>query len=210
MIYHYGRKEFMISYVTGQVQSIQGQVITLLMGPIGFDIWSSKSSSLAIGDQVSLYVYMYYNQEQGYSLYGFDTMQERAVFGLLLDCSGIGPKIGLAVIQDLGVDLFVESILKHDEKAISRVSGIGAKKAAFIALQLKQKVEDMVKKGTLVLTADSLKEWQTVAQALESLNYSRNEISATMQHIKTLHIDTPSFDVLMRHALSYLAKHTQS
>lgn len=196
----------MISYLAGTIQAVGEQRIDIRSGALGFDVQVPSSANFAVGQSVELHIYLHWNQENGFSLFGFSQAIEKTVFLLLISCTGIGPKVGLAVLQDLGAQGFISAIYEGQERVLSKVSGIGPKKAAFIALQLKNKVADLIKSGALTLEDASFKEWQTVMQALESLNYSRQEISNALQHIKSQELKALSFDVLMRQALSFLAK----
>jgi Holliday junction DNA helicase RuvA len=196
----------MISYLAGIVQSVGDQKIDVRAGAFGFELQVPSSTIFIVGQAVELYVYLHWNQENGFSLFGFTENMDKTVFMLLISCTGIGPKVGLAVLQDLGSQSFIAAMYEGDEKILSKVNGIGPKKAAFIALQLKSKVADLIKSGALALEDTTFKEWQTVMQALESLNYSRQEIANALQFVKSQNTNVPTFDIMMRQALSFLAK----
>ena len=66
---------------------------------------------------------------------------------LVIGCSGIGPKIALAVLAHLGAQGFVEVVSCGDERALSKVNGIGPKKAEQIIVQLKHKVSKLISSG---------------------------------------------------------------
>ena len=129
------------------------------------------------------------------------------MFLLIISCTGIGPKIGLAVIAQLGYQPFIRAVQQEDILALSKVSGIGAKKAEQIIVQLKHKVARLIKTGIELDDAGDIQSWHTIGEVLESLNYSRTEISLAMKHLKQEYPNTQlPFDQLMRHALSFLSK----
>lgn len=197
----------MIHSISGKIIARTSQQITLQAGCFGFDLYVPDEKSFSMGEEISLATYMYWSAENGPSLFGFARPIEKQAFLLIISCSGIGPKIGLALLADLGAERFFQAIQMHDDKALSKVSGIGAKKAEQIIFQLKGKIDKLVASGIDLGDESSAKDWHTVAQALESLNYSRPEITRVMAQLK-LEGATAStnFDQLMRKALSFLSK----
>ncbi len=136
----------------------------------------------------------------------FTTELERSVFLLIIGCSGIGPKLALALLAQLGAESFLHAIQTSNEKALSSVTGIGSKKAEQIITLLRHKVAKLAKiSGTV--TGSTITQWDDVTQALISLNYTRNEIATTMRYLGETYGDVSlPFDQLIRHALSFLAK----
>ena len=196
----------MVEYVSGSVKSLDKGLLILAVGPFGMSLQVPVSIGLKVGQEATVHVQLHWNQENGPSLYGFSTQLEKKVFMLIISCSGMGPKVALAVLSDLGVESFFEAIQTGDDKALSTVNGIGPKKAEQIAVQLKHKVAKLINSGVEINGAKAIK-WHEVTQVLESLNYTRGEVSAAMQYLSSEHGDkkTP-FDGLIRHALSFLAK----
>jgi Holliday junction DNA helicase RuvA len=82
-------------------------------------------------------------REDGWSLFGFDSLRERTVFQRLLGAGGFGPKLALALLSTLGPDRTVRSIRQKDIAALSTVSGIGRKKAERLILELRDRFEDL-------------------------------------------------------------------
>jgi len=197
----------MIGMLTGKIASVHKQSILVVAGPIGFEVAIPNVGTAQVGQEISLHTYLQWSSEQGPSLYGFATHAEKAVFLTVIGCSGIGPKIGLAVLADLGVNGFLEAIHTGNDKMLSKVSGIGPKKAEQMIVQLKHKVGQLEEVGVVAEANSAGAQMSTVSLALESLNYSRTEISRAMHHIKSSVGSTqPTFDVLMRQALSFLSK----
>lgn len=197
----------MIAHLTGTITHKQEQLITLALGPIGLAIQVPSSDSFALQSHVTLYTHIHWNQEQGPSLFGFASELDRQLFLLIISCQGIGPRIALAVLADLGSARFLEAVHMGEDRTLSKVSGIGPKKAEHIIVQLKHKVAQLISSGALPTTdSESLMDWTLVTQALESLNYSRNEINRAMTHLKKNNAAHSSFDQLMRQALSFLAQ----
>lgn len=197
----------MINSLSGTVADISDSILTLNVAGVGFALQIPQSCAFAIGQQVHILTHMHWNQENGPSLFGFNTALEKSVFVMITGCSGLGPKLAMAVLGQLGAAEFLQAVQAANEDALSNVSGIGAKKAEQIIVQLKHKVAKMVESGVNVGGNQALEQRHNISQVLKSLNYSRQEISAAMNYLNDQYPDSSiAFDQLMRHALAYLAK----
>jgi Holliday junction DNA helicase RuvA len=196
----------MIHALAGITQSRRKQAIVYAVGPIYFEINVADESLFDIDKPCSLFTYLHWNPEQGPQLYGFKKEVERELFLLITSCSGIGPRIGLAILADLGVSPFIHAIRNGDDRMLSKVNGIGVKKAEQIIVQLKHKVHDFVASDIDVNEQSSV-DWHTISDALKALNYSRNEISQAIAFVRDKnHPNALSFDQVLRQALSFLSK----
>ena len=66
-------------------------------------------------------------REDAHLLYGFATEDERRLFRDLLRVTGIGPKIGLALLSGMDADTFLRCVEAQDVAALTRIPGIGRK-----------------------------------------------------------------------------------
>lgn len=197
----------MIDRLDGIVDSMTENSVVLRIGSVYLALQVPRAHQTTVGNAVILYTQLIWNQETGPHLFGFLSLLERTVFMLVTECSGIGPKLALAMLDQLGPEAIVTALYEGTEKVLSSVSGIGAKKAEFMIVQLKGKAAKLIKAGQISNTG-SVSYLHEVDSALQSLNYSRGEIQRAMEHIKQApRAETdaqPSFDVLLRRALSYL------
>jgi Holliday junction DNA helicase RuvA len=118
----------MIHMITGVVKAQYDQAIMVDIGTLGFLVQVPQNAGLEVGSTVSLHTYLHWNQEQGPSIFGFNTDIEREVFLLIISCTGIGPKIGLAVLAQLGYQAFIRAVQQEDILALSRSAGLGPKR----------------------------------------------------------------------------------
>lgn len=196
----------MIQFINARIEAVSEQKVTVLIGAFGVIFFVPDSSLFKIGTEQKLYIYMHWNQEQGPSFYAFLNESDKNIFMLIIGCSGIGPKMGLAILADLGTQMFIQAISSQDIKALSKVSGIGAKKAEQLIVQLKHKLATFDLHISIQDQASFI-EWQTLSQTLESLNYSRQEIVQAVNYLRTKEgHESFVFDQLMRYALSFLSK----
>lgn len=197
----------MIHHISG-ISIPQGpHAIMLKTGPIAFELHVPESSVFPVESVITVFVYLHWSAENGPSWFGFSREIEKRVFLMVIGCSGIGPKIGLAVLADLGAERFLQAIQTQDHTILSKVSGIGAKKAEHIIFHLKGKVDKLLEDGLLAEVGSDIERWHTVSQALESLHYSRTEITRALAHLRSENSNgTAPFDLLMRRALGFLSK----
>ncbi len=196
----------MINTITGIVTAAQDQLITLQVGPIVLSLMVPDVAQFQVQQSSIVYVYLHWNSEQGPSLYGFSSELDKTIFLVITSCSGIGPKIGLAVLGSIGAQSFLEAVHTGNDRALSKVSGIGTKKAEQMIVQLKHKVGQLLSSGVVVDASKTLTDWHTLSQALEALSYSRHEISQAVQFLREQNRPDQTFDQLLRQALSFLAK----
>ncbi|MBI2775607.1 Holliday junction branch migration protein RuvA [Candidatus Dependentiae bacterium] len=196
----------MINFLRGMVRSIEENVVTLEVQGVGFELMSPSAASLSINQEAEMHCYMHWSAENGPSFFGFTSLQERQVFLLILKCQGIGPKIAITILEQMSPGPFLQAILNGSLDALTALHGIGTKKAEQLIMQLRSPAEKLLSSGKI--SADHISgglQWKELADALQSLNYSRQEIS---QVLAALRQQAPgdSFDQLLRKSLSLLSK----
>lgn len=199
----------MFSYLEGKIISVDAGAVTIQTGGMGFTVQTASPENFQKDTVAKLLVHMHWNQENGPSLFGFANELEKKVFLLVISCSGMGPKIGLALLSQLTPGNFLAAVQEGNDKALSAVSGIGQKKAEQMVVQLRSKVAKLLDEGLIVADsgAIALEQWKNVSQVLKSLSYSRPEIDAALAHLRKEHGGSKaSFDQLIRSGLSFLAK----
>jgi Holliday junction DNA helicase RuvA len=121
----------------------------------------------APGQPVELYTTLVV-REDGQSLYGFATLEERRVFQRLLQASGIGPRLALAMLSMHASDRLVRSIRERDIAALVAVPGVGKKTAERLVLELADKTADLVAEEAAPMSPAS----DVATKALVHLGYS--------------------------------------
>jgi Holliday junction DNA helicase RuvA len=195
----------MLNHVKGIITERTDQLLVIECGGIGFAVQVPNAALWPITLEHMVYLYLHWNAEQGPSLFGFQSVQERQVFLLIISCSGIGPRIALALLAQLSPSSFVQAIAAQDLKLLSSVPGIGPKKAEHIAVQLRHKVTALLTQGAFA-QQDYASHWKDVSGVLESLHYSKSEVSRVLQHLTETGKTNLPLDELLRHALSFLSK----
>lgn len=161
---------------------------------------------------VKLYSYMSV-REDGVELFGFSTTEELSAFKMLISVSGVGPKVAISVLSLLTPQQFALAVCADDKKAISKANGVGAKTAARIVLELKDKlmkssigVSDGIGESNIggnaggAPKADRAK-LSEAQDALTVLGYNRSQINSVLSTIDT---STLSLEDIIKAALKKL------
>lgn len=133
----------MIAFLDGIVAGKTPGSAYINVGGVGFEVGMSSSglSQLpAVGERVTVYTYMQV-REDGMSLFGFLSTEEKALFEKLITVSGVGPKVALAALSSYSPDQLASLIAAQDVAAVQRIPGIGKKTASRIILELKGTLE---------------------------------------------------------------------
>ena len=182
----------MIYCLTGKIVKKSMNAVVLSCGGVGYYAQCPASVAGAlpgVGKEATIYTVMSVT-ENDVSLYGFATEQQQACFGMLTAVSGVGPKVGLAILSVMEPDRVALAISAGDHKAFKAASGVGPKLAQRIVLELKDKVakgfvdgislEDVA--GASADTQASQGSSQAIA-ALVSLGYSQSEAALAVSKI---------------------------
>lgn len=168
----------MIGYLKGKILSLSAETALIeTAAGIGFEVLLSGSaqSSLSGKKEGEVYTYMKVS-EDGVSLFGFSTTEEKEMFLKLISVSGVGPKMGIAVLSGMSAGDVAAAIATGDVKRLSAVKGMGKKTAERIILELREKVSLIgmpASAGTPVIEISSGDEDAVVA--LMTLGFTRAE-----------------------------------
>lgn len=171
------------------------------------------SGEVESGDSVRIFTHMAV-REDAVELFGFCTREELDMFRLLIGVSGVGPKAAMSVLSLFTPRGLAVATSAGDVKSISRAPGVGAKTAARLILELKDKISKAfpqfvsASSETDLLPADgnaaapASNNLTDARDALAALGYSRSEIAAAMKDVD-FSLDVES---IIKKALSVLLK----
>lgn len=179
----------MISSVRGKLIFCDSQVAVVECGGVGFKCYSSLntlSTLPKVGNEVFLNTYLSV-REDALDLYGFATVEEMECFKLLTSVSGVGAKIGIAMLSDYTPDKITFFIASGDSKALTRTTGVGPKLAQRIVLELKDKLSN----GAISLSSDTIavesvgktSATSEAVAALVALGFSQSEASLAVSKL---------------------------
>jgi Holliday junction DNA helicase RuvA len=139
-------------------------------------------------------------REDGWSLYGFLDDVERRLFQRLLTVNGVGPRIAVAFLSTLGAERGAKAIQKKDIAALSSVSGVGRKLAERLALELGDKLGELVGGAAPPLSGPA----ESALAALERLGYGAPEAERALRQALTGDGAKADAEALVRRALHVL------
>lgn len=201
----------MIARLRGELITAGGTWLVVDLSGFGVRVLCTPgtASSVRPGEKVDLHTSLVV-REDSLTLYGFPTPEERDLFELAQTASGIGPRIALAVVSVFSPGEFAAAVRSENTAAITRVPGIGAKGAAKLVLELKDKVLGFaIGDASAPGRAAAAGEWRDqVRGGLEGLGYSSRDAEAACDRVADLADADPdiSVAVLLRAALRGLAK----
>ena len=140
-------------------------------------------------------------REDALTLYGFSSEEQRALFELLLTVQGVGPRLGLAILSSLSLDILRRAVAQEQAEVLDRVPGVGRRTAEKIVFTLKDKLGAEFTLGGITRVSDVDTE---VLAALTALGYSVVEAQAAVQSIPR-DGDKQSLEERIRLALQYFA-----
>ena len=131
----------MISGLKGKVENRESNFVEIDVGGVIYKVFMSKRvlSKLEIGKEVLVRTYMHIREEE-MSLYGFLDKEEVDLFEMLISVSGVGPKSGLVIFDENGVEEIKKAIMEADVEFFKKVKGLGLKTAQKIIIELKNKI----------------------------------------------------------------------
>ncbi len=185
----------MFYYLSGTLAHRESGIAVIDCGGVGYKLNVSQNTLAELDknasrtDKAKLYTHMSV-REDDVELFGFYTEEELDTFKLLLTVSGIGPKAAMAILSTFTPDGLARAVTAEDTKAISRANGIGAKTAARIVLELKDKLSyigdtDNAPQSARQAVKKSDSKLSEAAEALAALGYGRSEISSVLAKINT-------------------------
>ncbi|MEA2552710.1 MAG: holliday junction helicase RuvA [Fimbriimonadaceae bacterium] len=174
----------MIGRIRGELLGIDSGMAVVDCGGVGYEVLVPDSVMLRmppIGERADLLTRQVF-REDGVTLYGFLDGFQRKLFDLLLSVKGCGPRIGLALIGQLGEDAVAGAIVGQDSRALARATGVGPKLAERIILELKDKMaEETLHRRAIASVAGKLAKQEPpdeLMDALIALGYKRTEVDA--------------------------------
>ncbi|MEL6350483.1 MAG: Holliday junction branch migration protein RuvA [Cyanobacteria bacterium J06627_28] len=179
----------MIGYIKGVLADSQklpnGRVIvTVDAGGVGYDMQVNSrvlGSLPQLGDPVQIFTHLQ-SREDAQVLFGFGSKAERDVYRLLISVSGIGPQMGMALLDALGLNELIQSVVNGNTRVLTRTPGVGNKTAERIVLELKTKLSDWRQhSGIVAPTGGPVSAVQEdVEMMLMALGYTNSEISKAL------------------------------
>ncbi|EKD78307.1 MAG: Holliday junction DNA helicase RuvA [uncultured bacterium] len=166
----------MLAYLTGVIQTVQPdkKYLIVVVNQLGYKVFvpATVLEQCTTGSDLELYLHEVIREDTN-DLYGFLTQTDLAVFEQLISVSGVGPKVGLALLSALSADAIVQAISQGDRTLLTQISGVGKKIADRLIVELK----------TMDIVPSQDSPTQAIVEALQQLGYSTVEIRTVLQQL---------------------------
>ncbi|PTM58321.1 Holliday junction branch migration protein RuvA [Desmospora activa] len=202
----------MIDFIRGHIAYHTTEYVVVEANGVGYRLFCPNPFQWTEGEEVRIFTHQVV-REDAHTLYGFPDADLRDCFRLLLEVSGIGPKVALAVVGAGSPAALVEAVEREDLRFLTKLPGIGKKTAQRLILDLK----DKLKKASWAqsLSTEAVTTPSTVSRALSSdviealtaLGYNEEEASVAVDEARRSFADEePSLDDWIRRALQISIK----
>jgi Holliday junction DNA helicase RuvA len=198
----------MIAFLRGRVLDKHPNRLTVDVNGVGYDLHVPLSTYYRVAEppgEVALRVYTHV-REDALQLYGFLTDLERQLFERLIGVSGIGPKMGVALLSMEARDL-VACVQRADVARLTGIPGVGKKTAERIVLELKDRVAQLgvepEEAAVAASPADRLRD--DLLSALQNLGYHR-PLAEKAADAALAAGGEPTFEVALKAALRELMR----
>src|SRR4029077_14154557 len=131
----------------------------------------------AAGGQVDLHIHTHVREDQ-LNLFGFASVEELEMFEMLIQVDGVGPKVGLNILSAASLEVLKRAIMGEDAAPIRRASGVGARTAAKVIIELKPRLDAVAALEVVPRAAAAAGDGavpKAVETALRNLGYSSLE-----------------------------------
>jgi Holliday junction DNA helicase RuvA len=183
-------------------------------GGMGFEVLSSRrsvASAPMAGESVTLFTSLVVREDAMF-LVGFNSKEERDLFEILQNASGVGVKVALALLSTLSVSEIAQAVVSENYKPLTAAKGVGPKLAQKMVLDLREKMSSW--RDTALAAVELQAEWGQFSQksyveaetVLLSLGYSREEVLRSFQALETApSVNRDSSEEVLRESLRWLA-----
>lgn len=199
----------MFYYVSGKLAVIGSGFVVIDCGGVGFRCATTRNTLRRLpkqGETATLYTH-FHVREDAMELYGFAGEDELMCFRMLIGVTGVGPKVALSILSEMTPENFALAVVTADSKSLTRASGVGAKLAQRIVLELKDKIKgEQLASVQESAGTDGEAYTDKVSEALSALlvlGYTRQDAQAALSRLDT---NALPLEELIRLSLKALAK----
>ena len=195
----------MIGSLRGQLTLKQAPNIIVECQGVGYEVETPMSTFLdlpPVGNGLFLYTHLVI-RDDAHTLYGFVSEEERSLFRSLLKISGVGAKMGLAILSTMSVEDFRRCVEYEDAATLIKIPGVGKKTAERLIIEMRDRIDRPGgEHGAPRLSVVASPKSEAV-DALMALGYKANEVNRL---IGNLDVSGKSAEDIIRLALRQTAQ----
>lgn len=193
----------MYTFLSGEIAFVGLSTCVCNVQGVGYEVMihAQTAQQLSQSQQVCLYVHQQV-REDAHTLYGFLTMHERDLFRMLLQASGVGPKLALTLMAGMEVEALLAAFINKDAALLCKVKGVGTKLAEKMVLELHTKFAKWQGSSSLQLAKPALRSVvDEVVSALVNLGYQSNQV---LKVVQSVHAPDMNAEALLKKSLQAL------
>ena len=196
----------MIARLSGTLVAKHVQRLVIDVGGVGYDVVVPLSTVYTLGDpgaRVTLRIHTHV-REDALQLYGFGTELEQSLFERLINVSGIGPRVAIAVLSGIEPPELVRAIGQSDVARLTRIPGVGRKTAERLVVELRDRLPELagVEPKAAEVPGDEVRD--DVLSALANLGYQRAAAEKAVDTVLAK-AESREFESVLRESLRVLA-----
>lgn len=200
----------MIYSLRGKLIKIENNFLVIECAGVGYKCLTSAYTQMQLSNQLNkeAIVYTYMNVRQdAVDLFGFYSEAELEYFKLLTSVSGVGPKAALSILSQFSTAQITDFVASGNSHGLTAASGIGAKTAQRIVLELKDKLQKISSSNSSSILSSVSPQFSTgniseAKKALAALGYSEQDANIILQGAD----ENASVQEIIKYALSNAAK----
>jgi Holliday junction DNA helicase RuvA len=203
----------MIAQLTGLVDALEDGRCIIDVAGVGYLVHASSRtlSALPRPPEPAKLLVETHVREDAIQLFGFTDTAERDWFRLLTTVQGVGPRVALSILSALAPRDLIGAIAARDQASLTRAAGVGARLAARLLTELKDKVGAMPSSSGPAIPATQAGPVGTAGDAfsaLVNLGYRRPEAQATVSRVVERLGAAAALEAIIRDSLKELASRT--
>ena len=195
----------MIGSLRGKLTVKQAPLVVIECQGVGYEVETPMSTFLelpAAGEELFLFTHLLV-REDAQTLYGFGSEEERTLFRTLLRISGVGAKMGLAILSTMSVGDFQRCVEYEDAATLVKIPGVGKKTAERLIIEMRDKIEKTAGAPDAPRVSVEASPRSEAVDALMALGYKAGEVNKLIASLDT---DGQSAEDIIRQALKQAAR----
>ncbi len=209
----------MIGFLKGTVYAREAGRLLLDVGGVGYELFMPDrdlQSLPPVGEEAFVHVHTAF-RDDAISLFGFSNSRRRELFLMLLEVSGVGPRLAMNVLAASSANDLLQALARGEHAALQAIHGVGKKTAARLCVDLKEKAAKLLQQGGKeadssgsVLSSEPLVSGGSTASdavsALVNLGWRESDAAKAVAAVIKESGETDDIQVLITRAMSRLSR----
>lgn len=193
----------MIAKLKGIIEELKPTELILDVQGVGYHVFIPFTTYDKIQgkNEIEIYIYTLHKEDQ-FKLFGFSSENEKQLFGILLNISGIGPAMALSILSSMSVNLLIDAVQNNNSQLLTKIPGVGKNKAEKLIFELKRKIKKLESFSSSNKQQPSVR--NDAVEALASLGFDESTALKSVNEILNKFPDIP-IEELIKNALKNLS-----